>query len=330
MNGLGEAGAAAAEWAAAEQAAAGFASHSRAAATLRAYQVDWTRFAAWCARHGRVALPAAPGDVALFLAAEAASCKTATLQHRLAAIIVRHRQEGLAFDAKAPALVEVWRGIRRVKGVAKQGKAPLLGPELAAILAALPDTLAGKRDRALLALTFSAALRRSEAVALDVGDLTWTSAGVVVRVARAKTDPDGKGASRAVPKGRGPGSCPVAALKAWVTAAGLDEGPLFRPVDKWDRLGAGRICDRTLVRIVKKAVETYGRRQGWSRATIAAKVGGVAGHSLRAGFATTAAAAGAEEWAIMKQTGHKKRESVQGYIRAAVDFDHHIGHQLGL
>jgi site-specific recombinase XerD len=125
-------------------------------------------------------LPAEPRTVALYLAAEAARWKTSTLQRHLAAIVIHHRAAGLAFDAHAPDLVDVWRGIRRRKGTAKCGKAPILTEELVSVLGDLPDSLAGKRDRAILALTFAAALRRSETAALDVRD----SRSEIVRASR--------------------------------------------------------------------------------------------------------------------------------------------------
>jgi integrase len=315
---------------AAELAAANYLAHSRAPASLRAYAHDWQDFLGWCAQHRLAPCPASPWTVGLYLAHLAERLRPATLQRRLAAIVVEHRRVGAELDTKAPDLAEVWRGIRRVKGTAKQGKSPILTAELAGIVGSLPATLAGQRDRAVLLVMFAAALRRSELVALRCEDLTWTSEGVLVHLVRSKTDLDAQGEIKAVPRGRRPDTCPVAALKAWVMAARLEEGALFRAIDAKGHIAADGICDRTVARIVKRAVENHGTCLGLSRAEIAARVKEVSSHSLRAGFATSAAAAGAAEWEIMRQTGHRKRESVQGYIRAGTAFRGHVGHRLGL
>src|SRR5260221_3756642 len=94
----------------------------------------------------------------------------------------------------------------------------------------MPDTLVGKLDRVLLRLGFAAAMRRSEIVDLDVADIERTSEGLLVRIKRSKTDQEGAGQVVAVPHGRK--LQPVAALDAWLAAAAIDDGPLFRRVRK--------------------------------------------------------------------------------------------------
>lgn len=161
-----------------------------------------------------------------------------------------------------PAVLETWRGIRRRLGIAQTGKAPLLTDELKAITALLPDTLASTRDRALLLLGFAGALRRSELVALDVADLTFRSAGLDLQLRRGKTDPLGAGTVRPIPGASDPAACPDAAAKAWLLAARLGEGPLFRGVDRFGRLRPGRLNGASVALVVKRAATTWARAQG--------------------------------------------------------------------
>ena len=104
-----------------------------------------------------------------------------------------------------------------------------------------PDSLKGLRDRALLLLGFAGAFRRSELVALDVADLEETDDGLKVTIRRSKTDQEGHGETIAIV--RGSAACPVKAVKAWLAASGISEGPLFRPVAKggWRGCRAGSL-----------------------------------------------------------------------------------------
>lgn len=111
-----------------------FAGNSRAPSTERAYRADWADFSGWCQEKGFPSMPAAPEAVALYLAGRAERLKTATLERRLASIVVMHRRAGHALDTKNPMLVEVWRGIRRTLGTNKQGKDPILPDELKAMV----------------------------------------------------------------------------------------------------------------------------------------------------------------------------------------------------
>ncbi|MFZ0694194.1 MAG: tyrosine-type recombinase/integrase [Alphaproteobacteria bacterium] len=310
--------------------AANFAGNARAPATRSAYARDWADFAGWCKEHGVAALPAVPGTVALYLSARAMRLKVSTLERRLAAIIVVHRCHGFFLTRYDPIFMEIWRGIRRTLGTLKQGKAPLLVADLTAILSSLPESLSGIRDRAILLTGFAAALRRSEIVALDVSDVTITGAGMILRVRRGKTDQEGKGSWRAIPKGANPDTCPVGALKAWIMAAQLSEGPLFRAIDRFGRLGETRLRPARIARIVKRAIKSHGCAKCWSRGEIAARQRIFSAHSLRAGLATSAAAAGVEESVIMRQTGHRRRDKVQGYIRLGILFRENAAGRIGL
>jgi site-specific recombinase XerD len=312
------------------QAAMNFARNSRAASTERLYQHDWRDFSNWCADRNVSALPAQPELVAIYLAARAASLRTSTLERRLAAIVVEHRRRGEPFDRKHPILAEVWRGIRRTLGTAKKGKAPLAVDSLIEMVRALPITTAGRRDRALLLVGYAGAFRRTELVGIDLSDLTFTGQGLIIRMRRGKADQEGRGDLRAIPHGENQDTCPVAALKSWLLAAGVTEGAVFRAVDRFGRVASLRLSDKAVARIIQKTAYSFHRRSGVTADEAERRSKLLAGHSLRAGFATSAAVAGCDEWAIMRQTGHKRKETVKGYIRISSLFKANAAARLGL
>ncbi len=151
---------------------------------------------------------------------------------------------------------------------------------------------------------FAAALRRSELVGLDVGDVAFTREGLVISLRRSKTDQEGQGRKIGIPAGMHPATCPVKALRAWLGAAGLEDGPVFRPLTRGGAVRTGRLSDKAVARIVKRTAQAAGLDPNE-----------YAGHSLRAGLATSAAAAGVSERAIMQQTGHKSIAVARRYIR---------------
>ena len=275
---------------------------SQARNTRRAYASGLRHFQAWCIGRGLASLPAAPQTVALYLADHAGTLKVSTLQQRLSAIAGVHKLKGLDSPTRHAAVTTVWSGIKRTHGTAQQGKAPVLRTDLRAMLAALPDSLTGIRDRALLLIGFGGAFRRSELVALDWSDIEETGEGLVVTLKRSKTDQEGEGAKVGIPRGRTPETCPHAALRGWQEASG-SEGPVFRSLTRHGRIG-GRLSDKGVAIVVKRAAEAAGLDP--SR---------FSGHSLRAGLATSAAAAGASERAIGNQTRHKSLKVLRGYIR---------------
>ena len=179
-------------------------------------------------------------------------------------------------------------------------------------LALCPATLAGHRDRALLALGFAGALRRSELVALEVADLTEVPDGLRVRIRRSKTDQEGEGAEIAIP--RGYRLRPVEAVQAWLAAAEISTGPVFRPVLKGGRVQGVPLTPHSAAQIVK----AYARRAGLDAQ-------GFAGHSLRSGFLTSAAEAGASVFKMTEVSRHKSVDVLRGYVRRADLFREHAG-----
>ena len=285
----------------------------KAKSTQRAYLSDAGLFTAWCTEHGLDPMPATPLAVLEFLTHEATrGAKASTIARRLAAIRYAHKLAGEVDPTDDEGLREGLRGIRREIGTRPTQKAAATADVLAALLMRTPDTLTGQRDRALLALGFAGAFRRSELVALDVQDLREDPEGLRVLVRRSKTDQEGRGLEKAIPHGRF--IRPVALVREWLDAAGITEGPVFRPVNK-----AGRVEPRRLgVKTVERAVKHYCAAVGLDASTF-----GV--HSLRAGYITTAAERGADLARIMDQSGHRDPRTVVGYIRRANAFKGHSG-----
>ena len=266
--------------------------------TRRAYRADLDHFRGWGGT-----LPATDRMIAEYLAAHAGKLAVATLERRLATLARAHREYASPNPAKAEIVRLVMQGIRRVHGSVQRRVTPLLWEDLEAIVADMDETTTDMRDRAVLLIGFAGAFRRSELVALNCTDLDWQAEGVLVTVRRSKTDPYGKERELAIPKGVGQ-KCPVRALRDWLDRAGIGDGPVFRPVTRCGRVLPQRLSPEAVVRIVKRRVHMLGRDPRT-----------YSGHSLRAGFATSAAVAGVPTWRVRQQTGHSSTEMLGRYIR---------------
>ncbi len=319
--------------AAIEERTAWYQTRARAANTRRAYRADWDHFAAWCATYQATPVPAHPGLVARYLAAFAGALKTSTLQRRLAAINDVHRALGLEFDRRAPELRDTWRGIRRTHGVAAVGKAPAVTQEIRAMIAALDLTQPrGLRDRALLLVGFAGCFRRAELVALDVDHVVEHRDGLLLQLPRSKTDQEGHGAEKGIPYGQFPDTCPVRALSDWRAVAGIRDGALFRSVTRHCKVGT-RLSDRGVALIVKRSVleaKAVAIANGDRVLADQLDPARYAGHSLRAGFITSAAAANVSTHDIMRQSLHKREETLRKYIRHGTVFEQNAATRVGL
>jgi len=294
-------------------AAVNYAKAEKAPATRKAYGTDFRLFVAWCEGKGAASLPALPETVAAFLAAEAGSgVKPSTLGRRVAAIRYAHKLASLPTPTDAEAVKATLRGIRRTFGGGKVKKAPAVAAKMKGMVATAPDGIKGLRDRALLLLGFAGVFRRSELVALDVADIQPVEAGLRVTIRQSKTDQEGEGATIAI--ARGDVACPVKALRAWLDAAGIESGPLFRPINKAGTVADSRLTDRSVANIVK----AYAGRAGFDSSTYS-------GHSLRAGFLTSAAGNGASIFKMMDVSRHKSVDTLRGYVRDAELFKDHAG-----
>ena len=289
--------------------------------TRRAYRSDWRQFETWCRLQSLASLPATPETVTLYITALAADHKPASLTRQLTSITKAHQAAGYPSPAtmQHAAVSETLKGIRRTLGTVQPGKEPLLTAEILRMLDCLEDSRIGIRDRALLLVGFAGGLRRSELVNLNVEDVVETDDGLVLRIRRSKTDPEGKGISVALPYGSTAARCPVRSYRAWIAAAAIDEGPAFRSVHRYGHIGMRRMNAGSVARLIQRAAETAGLDPA-----------SYAGHSLRAGFATQAFLNGAAEVSIMRQTRHKSLNTLRKYIRDRSLFRDNPATKLGL
>jgi site-specific recombinase XerD len=272
--------------------------------TRRAYEADWRSFAAWCARHRVPALPATPAAVATYLSSLAdAGKRSSTVERALSGIAFQHRERGFVWPKGNAVIGKVMKGIRKLKRGAK-GKTPVGAEELRKLV-----QHASPRDRAILTLGWAGAFRRSELVALNVGDVTDVGAeGLIVRVRASKTDQEGKGEDVGIPCALDRTMCAARAVLEYLRSGrggwpSNVDGPLFlNPSGK-------RLHDRTVALIVKRAAKRAGLDPNR-----------FSGHSLRSGLATTAAEHGKTLDAIMRQGRWKKADTALRYVRPATLF----------
>jgi len=269
-----------------------------AQSSRRAYQGDIEHFVA---RGGCV--PATSEKVARYLADHAASLSMATLARRLAGIRAAHVERGFPDPTKGDLIRLTLRGIRRRYGKPQRRVAPLRIEHLAAIISALGDSTRDIRDRALLLVGFAGAFRRSELAGIQCGWISRTKQGVSVALRKTKTDQESRGRSLAIPHVGGL-TCPVAALEAWLRLSGLVEGALFRRVSKSGKILEESLSPSAIAAIVKRRAAQIGLNPIY-----------FSGHSLRAGFATSAAVAGMPMWRIKRQTGHVSDVALDRYVR---------------
>ncbi len=295
---------------------------AKAPATLKAYSSDWRDFNAWCHGHGLQSLPTAPETVALYIADLASCCASGTITRRLTSITKAHETAGYS-DSPAStrhAIVgETLKGIRRTIGIAQKGKDPLLTRQIRRVNEHCPEGQLGLRDRALILVGFAGAFRRSELAALAIQDLKATEDGFVVNLRTSKTNQEGAGREVGLPWGSHPDTCPVRALRHWLDAAGISEGPVFRGVDRHGSVSKVGLNKDSIGTIVKRAA---------LRAGLSVKE--LAGHSLRAGHVTQGAMNGVREAVIMKQTGHRSEATLRKYIRHGEIFLQNSAAGLGL
>ena len=293
--------------------AAHYARASRSTATQRAYAHDWRDFLAYCEARDHAALPASIETAASYLASLAdRGLKSSTITRRAAAIGFVHRASGHETPTNAEPVKAVLRGVRRELGTRVERKAPATAETVGRMLRRTPNTLVGERDRALLAIGFAGAFRRSELVGLDFEDIERQPEGIVIHLRRSKTDQEGAGREIAIPSGSKLRA--VALLDAWTTSAGIAAGPLFRPFSRGGRVLPSRLTDNAVGKIVKHYAAAVG---------LDPKLFG--GHSLRAGFVTSALERGADLMRVMDQTGHTQVQTLKGYDRRSKAFKNHAG-----
>jgi len=284
---------------------------SKANNTVRAYKSDFNDFGIFCTQNGFKSLPSEPKIVSLYLTnLSTKNAKMSTLKRRLVSIGVIHKLKGYYLDTKHPAIIENIMGIKRRKGSIQKAKKPILINSLKIIINAIDhqnkQEIKKFRDRSIILIGFSGGFRRNEIVSLDYDDLDFVPEGLKINIKRSKTDQFGEGFTKALPYFDSSQYCPVISLKKWLEISKITSGPVFRRFVKGSKLSENRLTDQTVALIIKKYLNLVG---------IDSKH--YSGHSLRSGFATSAAESGAEERNIMAMTGHKSTEMVRRYIKEA-------------
>jgi len=284
--------------------------NSKADNTLRAYQSDFRDFSSFCTKNGFSNLPTQPKIIALYITNLSKSAKFSTLKRRIASISVIHKLKGHYLDTKHPIIMENLHGIKRTLGSRQKAKKPILINDLKLIIKAIDEEkipfknsaeskVKGQfrlRDKALILIGFAGGFRRSELVNIDIEDIDFVTEGVKILIKRSKTDQSGEGIIKAIPYFEKSEFCPVIALKNYIKFKFTEtkEGKVFE------------ISDKSVALIIKRYAEKAGLNSSY-----------YSGHSLRSGFATTAAEFGAEERNIMAMTGHKTTQMVRRYIHEA-------------
>jgi len=284
---------------------------SKANNTVRAYKSDFKDFGLFCSQNGFKSLPSEPKIVSLYLTyLSTKDAKMSTLKRRLVSIGVIHRLKGHYLDTKHPSIIENIMGIKRRKGSIQKGKKPILLSHLKQLINVIDEQksedIKKLRDRSIILIGFSGGFRRNEIVSLDYDDLDFVEEGLKIQIRKSKTDQFGEGSVKALPYFDNQKYCPVISLKNWINISKINAGSLFRRFSKGSRLSGNRLTDQTVALLIKEYLKIAG---------IDSK--NYSGHSLRSGFATSAAEAGAEERNIMAMTGHKSPEMVRRYIKEA-------------
>lgn len=276
--------------------------------TRRAYQTAVRQFQA---RGGL--LPATEMDIARYLTEQASRLNPRTLSLHLTALSHWHQYQQLPDPTQAPAIRKLMVGIARTHGQPKRKAKAITPSDLQQLLLAAsshPCALRAARDQALLLIAFFGALRRSELVNLQVEHLTFSEQGVIITLPRSKTDQFGEGLSRAIPVGH-ERLCPVRTLKAWLTLSNVTSGHVFRAITRWGKLENTPLHTDSINTLLKQLADQAGL-DGVSE---------LSSHSLRRGFATSAARAGADFTTIKRQGGWQNDATVRGYIEEAGLFE---------
>ena len=313
----------------AEAAAADYRRAARADNTRRAYRAAVARFTDWCYEHRQTALPAAPETVAAFLAAEAGrGLAVNTLRLRHAALRYLHLLAGYPPPTASPLVSATFAGIRRAHRRPLRKKTALVLEPLRAAIKTIPDTLPGLRDRALILVGFAAALRPSELARLDIASLTRHEDGIALYLPWRKNDQEAHGTTVWLPAGQ-TDLCPVTALEAWLGAAEISDGPLFRrlwllpppripkgtrrrPVAAHYRIGTNPIDTDSIALIVKKWTGLAGLDGA-----------AFAGHSLRRGAISSGVAQGIHIARLKQFSGHASLKSLEEYVELDELRQHH-------
>lgn len=180
------------------------------------------------------------------------------------------------------------------------------------------------RDRALLLLGFVNAMRRSEIASLSMSDIKVVDEGIEVHIMQSKTGER----ELVIPFGSNPLTCPIRALKAWIKEACITEGPIFRSINRHGHISKNPLTGHSIALIIQN--NPYIKAKTDEAIKKGEVVPSFADHSLRAGFVTRAIKKGVPEDLIMSQTGHKKRDTLDKYIRRTNKWQENAAMKIGL
>ena len=283
-----------------------------AANTRRAYRSDVRSFLKWGG-----SIPSTPEEIVAFIAFRANICTVATIKRQLASLSSLHSTLGHTPNPiKSRLVASTVRGLTRLHGKPQRAVEPLLIEHLREILDSLPKDTVRKRDAALLTIGFASGKRRSELVALDYEDITRVPEGLRVTIRRSKTDQERIGRLVAIPYGR-TRHCPIKSLNAWSAEIETPQGPVFRSCTKAGKVRRNRLSAEAVAVIVRQHVGRIGL-----------DAANYSGHSLRAGFVTSAIKAGASELSIRRLTGHASTVTMERYVRLANLFENNPANLL--
>ncbi len=272
--------------------------NSKAINTIKAYESDFKDFSLFCIKNGLEYLPTEPKILSIYITHLSKYSKFSTLKRRIASIKVIHKIKGHYLDSKHPIIMENLLGIKRLKGSKQTAKKPILINDLKSLIKVINEyeenELKKKRNKSLILLGFAGGFRRSELVNIEFDDVEFVSEGLKIFIKSSKTDQMGEGSIKAIPYFNNLEYCPVTKLKDWIKYRNITGGKVFD------------ISDKLVSLIIKKYATLAGLNPHK-----------YSGHSLRSGFATSAADSGAEERNIMAMTGHKTTQMVRRYIQEA-------------
>ncbi|KGP78433.1 MULTISPECIES: site-specific integrase [Paenibacillus] len=297
-------------------------SHSQSVNTNKAYRSDFALFEKWCREYDYISLPASEECLGNYISDLVLhDYKANTISRKLSAIRFAHETAKMEFPFTY-SIQQILAGTRRHLGTKQKGKDPITIPMLQEMVHAIDgidNEVKKKRDKAILLIGFMGAFRRSELTGIDLEDVTLVEDGLMIELKKSKTDQLGESENLAIPYGQFDHTCPVRAYIDWVSAAGIDNGPLFRSINRHGKISSNRLSDGAVAEIVKN----YAGKCNYD-------ISKYSGHSLRAGFVTTAAKAGKSEWAIAKQSRHKSMTTLRRYIRLGNAFEQNAADDLGL
>ncbi len=274
--------------------------------TRRTYRSAIRHFQSWGGT-----LPCDEAAIIRYLLDFSETLNSRTLALRLTALSQWHTHQGFLDPASTPTVRKTLLGISRTHGKPKKKAKALPIEDLERIIEHLTsiDTIKAKRDNALLQIGYFGGYRRSELVGLEVAYVSWEQEGLVITLPRSKTDQIGQGITKAIPFGDGR-CCPATALRAWLDAADITAGPIFRSITKWGEVDQEALHEASVNAVLESCAKLVKLDY----------VPQLSSHSLRRGMATSAHRAGANFQDIKRQGGWRHDGTVQGYIEEAGQF----------